>query len=267
MSAKQLLNSHLDDYVVLLEHLLTGFSRHLNGNNDYQSIIKRLVDKDRYIQESLEQLIAHQAFQARITSVKNEIKQLDSTIVSFGHQLAELEQRLYEGVSDERTLKNLDGVITKQPFSLDEVLVFAEKLACMSFGPADYREWKGMNPMRYHRPHPDDNAIAKSALQYGLDDLVEFARQNKAAENAEPVDSDKQGAQESLSLSAENTTFDPNAPVNAIVPPKDWKAPVRKRPAAVAVSKVAEGLELDLNPDLSSDEDDDFGDVDDFDSD
>lgn len=263
MSAKQLLNSHLDDYVVLLEHLLTGFSRHSNGNNDFKGIIKRLVDKDTYIQESLEQLIAHQAFQARISAVQNEIKQLDGTIVSFGHQLAELEQRLYEGVSDERTLKNLDGVITKQPFSLDEVLVFAEKLACMSFAPADYLERKGMNPMRYHRPHPDDNAIVESALRYSLDDLVEFARQNKAAENAVP---EAESKEESLSLSAANTTFDPDAPVNAIVPPKDWKAPVRNRPAAV-VNQVSEGLELDLNPDLSSDEDDDFGDVDDFDSD
>lgn len=274
MSAKQLLKSHLDDYVVILDHLVAGFSRAQTKRVDFEDIINRLVEKDRYIQCEVEKLIAHQAFQARITEVQKEINQLDGTIVGFGARLAQLEQRLHEGVNDERTLKNLDGAITKQPFGIDEVCIFAEKLACMSFAPADYLERKGMNTMRYQRPHPDEEAIRASSLRHSIDDLLEFARQNKEAVKKETEDSKAATAAaigevpRSLSFGGD-VKFDADAPINTLVPPEGWQ-PTKLRGPVVARQESEPGpaLELDLNPDLSSDEDD-FEDIhdDDFDSD
>lgn len=281
MSSKNRLTSHLRDYVALLAQLFARFSEDEvnisspspvlkppspSPNDDFVGIVNRLVDKDRHIQDVVDTLIAQLAFEAKLRAVQSEINTLDTTIVRFAHALAAHEQRLHEGVNDAQTRRNIDGVGS---FRVEDVCKFAEQLACSSFSPADYQSQQGMNPNRYRRPHPDETAIATSSLTFNVDKLLEFARQNQAESGVGGGAEGDMGTDTTAltAFSVQETSFAADGAVGAIAPPKDWKptklqATVTKR----ETSNESIGLELDLNPDLSSDDDDDFDDED-FDSD
>ena len=55
----------------------------------------------------------HQQRQRRIEQLRKEVEEAEETIIQFGQQLAELEQRVWNESVDVNTLRSLDGAITK----------------------------------------------------------------------------------------------------------------------------------------------------------
>ena len=56
----------------------------------------------------------HQQRQRRIEQLRKEVEEAEETIIQFGQQLAELEQRVWNESVDVNTLRSLDGAITKR---------------------------------------------------------------------------------------------------------------------------------------------------------
>ena len=50
----------------------------------------------------------------KILETRQQIAALDDNLVAFAKELGDLEETLHAKATDEKTLKNLDGIITKR---------------------------------------------------------------------------------------------------------------------------------------------------------
>jgi len=252
MSAKQTLSHHLSDYLILIDNLLDSIS--LKKDNG-REVMRKIIRKDDLMHDAVQKLVEHQQFQQKIIDVQREIAELDSSIVSFTSHLGGLEQRIHDAVTDEKTLKNLDGIITKQPFTVHDVTVFAERLAKMSFAPADYDAKMGM-ATRFP-PNPTDLDMMKSKLHMSLEELLE---EGKKVQQEKTEMFQKEGAGVVPSF----------AEIEDLVgeqPPAEWQPVIEesvgvKRPVKKKAPLLS--LHLDSSEDSDSGSDnsvDDFGDA------
>eukprot|EP01083_Nonionella_stella_P053743 142047_1 len=186
-SVKQTISVHLDDYVILVHYLLRtlGSSGEGEGEVTYQKALDQLLQKDTFLQEAVNQLAVHQRRQKQIESVKGEIAELDATIVEFAGKLSEMEQVLYEATTDHKTLKNLDGIVTKQSFPTETLLKYSEKLALMSVAPASFQPGQGLSLA--HPPIVSESLMGASRLHRSVEELLvesSAASQTRLAEES-----------------------------------------------------------------------------------
>jgi septal ring factor EnvC (AmiA/AmiB activator) len=59
-------------------------------------------------------VVEQQALQQSIASLRRQIAEIDALVSDFASQLGSIEQHLHDAVNDQRTLKNIDGIATKQ---------------------------------------------------------------------------------------------------------------------------------------------------------
>jgi len=269
VSAHQQVSIHLSEYARSVDGLLSAVanvSAPRRPHNEVEHLMGALIRKDEMLQESVNKLINQVNFQLQIKAMKEEIKSLDSQIIGFAEHLGQLEQTLHDAVTDERTLKNIDGHITKQSFSVHDVTVLAEKLGQRSFAPVIYQEKTGMAE-RIRPPNPIEREMGHSLLHLSLEELLKVAEINKKFDRG--VGNALQAAGEAGGL-----LEDKNAPQSAELPSFSQMAPnplddvkmdVWDHTPALGLGRKGKVpfLALELNPDAPDDSDADEGDDDD----
>lgn len=255
MSAKQLLSHHLSDYLILTDKLLVtllNFQNDQSGGAVGREVMDKILRKDSLIQDAVTKLVEHQQFQQKIIGVQQEIGELDAKIISFARQLGDLEQKIHDVVTDEKTLKNLDGIITKQSFGVRDVTIFAEKLATMSFAPADYMEKKGMSAT-HQPPQTVESHMGVSMLHCSVEELLKVKAQN------EEIDAWLRQKEETDRLDNDASvivppSFEQMSDVDETTKPEGW-GPTFATSTKVAGASLRKGetlLSLDLGGDSSS---------------
>lgn len=213
-----------------------------------------LIRKDELLQESVNKLVEQVRFQLKLKALKEEIQGLDSQIIGFAQHLGDLEQRLHDAVVDERTLRNIDGQVTKQACSVHDVTVLAEKLGQRSFAPVIYQEKTGMAE-RIRPPNPIDREMGRSLLHLSLNELLGVAELHKTnyARDSSALQAAGQagGMLEEKSQSAELPSF-------SQISHEEAKVEVWDHTPAVAMARKGKTpfFSLELNPEEESDEGD-----------
>jgi len=202
MSTKQALTDHLYDTVQLFGQLLKS----LDGSHTdktTQQILVELVEKEDVMQQIAIRLERQQQVQQSISLLRELIQDADTRIMNLARSLGDMEQRLNDAQHDRKALTNVEGVVTKQSFSVSDLTVLAERLAMMSFSPADFLERKGVSLSK--PPAPLEAAESVSRLHIPLADLVagveleERIRAEKEAQEAQVAEISEEAL---LSLSA-----------------------------------------------------------------
>jgi len=172
------------------------------------------------LQDAVDKLVAHQKFQKKIQQLRAEIASTDIAIIDFASKLGQLEQKLHEATTDRKTLKDLDGIITKQDFTVDEVMVFAERLGLMSFAPSDYLEQKGMSPQK--PPAPQEDTISTSINHLQLPDLLKLVEAEEL-ERKKKQESEKKADEMEIDSLAGKDVEKKDGKVADFKPPPGWK--------------------------------------------
>lgn len=267
VSAHQQVSIHLADYARFADQLLNALatmSAPRRSHNEVDLVMNGLIRKDELLQESVNKLIDQVNFQLKLKAMKEEIKALDSQIIGFAEHLGQLEQTMHDAVTDERTLKNIDGHITKQSFSVHDVTVLAERLGQRSFAPVIYQEKTGMSE-RIRPPNPIEREMGHSLLHLSLDELLKVAEINKKIDrdvgNALQAAGEAGGLLEdkNVSQSAELPSF------SQMTPREETKMDVWDHTPALGLGRKGKVplLSLELNPDAPDDSDAEEGDDDD----
>lgn len=238
MSCHAVLAAHLDDYVTLVEQLFESFDPAVSGANaltphssshaaataaaaaaaaataatSTDTIMTRLIRKDQLLQEAVAKLLAHQALHRSLREKWRKLAELDHELVGFCSKLGQLEHALMECSSAEPGLvKGLGGAsLTSQPVRAVDVTLFAERLARMSFAPADHLERKAVLHDSVTRPPaPLEKLMAGSMLHLTAEEmqkLVEAEEQaQKEAEAAKKRGADGLSHQDMVDVDAATT--------------------------------------------------------------
>lgn len=171
-----------------------------------------LLAKDRLLQAAVDKLISQQRFQRRLAQLADAVSRADQHIVDFATRLGRREQTLHDAVHRHSAPESTLGSVTPQPFSVDEVSTFAERLATMSFAPADYIERKGL--AAHKPPAPLESSMSASFLNLSIDELLALKDARSAASiatvdpsrasNANTNDTNKTNITSSSSLPSSN---------------------------------------------------------------
>jgi len=151
----------------------------------------------------------------KIADLRAEIASTDMAIIEFATKLGQLEQKLHDATTDRKTLKDLDGIVTKQSFTVDEVMIFAERLGLMSFAPSDYLEQKGMSPQK--PPAPQEDTISTCINHLHISELL------KLAEAEELESKNKQENKDAMDIDGKNESEKKEGQVESFKPPPGWK--------------------------------------------
>lgn len=201
MSCHALLSLHLDDYVALVTQLFESFDPAVSGASAHaavsvaspsssvgaaaaitaaqahvstDAVMARIVRKDQLLQEAVARLLRHQELEKALRAKWLEASRLDAQLVDFCSRLGQLEQNLLDASSDPPGLvRGLGGAhVERQRFRARDVTVFAERLARMSFAPADHLERKAVLHESVTRPPaPLEKLMAGSLLHLTPDEL------------------------------------------------------------------------------------------------
>jgi len=157
------------------------------------TLLSRLLRKSSLFDSCVDQLLRHQALEAKLRQQREELAQLDASLIHFCAEAAQHERRLGTLAKEKDHIANLEGKGKKQSFAVADVLAYSEILGRMSVSPADHIERKsGYNENTCRPPAPIDKYMAFSSLHRSLEELVTISREDKKAEE-ERAKAEKEG--------------------------------------------------------------------------
>ena len=120
-----------------------------------------------------------------------------------------------------------------------QACILAEKLAVMSFSPADHVDARGMARRRHEPPAPMEAAMHRSLLRFSVDELLAMAQQEREAVEQAAAGGDKdKGSGDAGELASSLLSFEEMRSMEA---PEGWSpepssslAPTSKRNNAQA---------------------------------
>nr|CAG8583931.1 13857_t:CDS:2 [Entrophospora candida]CAG8638828.1 10806_t:CDS:2 [Entrophospora candida] len=137
-------------------------------------LMKNIVELDKKMQKSLDQIEEHQ-------KVHNEILQVENELELENNAILELVNALKEGKKEfESSLENADTTIqainfaNKSPVTADEILKYAAKLSKYTSAPSSFNNQNANIPLQ--PPYPDETLMRAGLLfrQYDDGEIEEF---------------------------------------------------------------------------------------------
>ncbi|CAJ0648975.1 5247_t:CDS:2 [Entrophospora sp. SA101] len=135
-------------------------------------LMKNIVELDKKMQKSLDQIEEHQKVHNEILQVENELELENSAILELVNALKEGKKEFESSLENADTTIQAINFANKSPVTADEILKYAAKLSKYTSAPSSFNNQNANIPLQ--PPYPDETLMRAGLLFRQYDDGENF---------------------------------------------------------------------------------------------